>query len=61
MTANVVAKEETKEEPGKDELQGEAADETGVAPLSKMPTSLKGRIEMAFHQARGGCILMHLD
>ncbi|OLP75981.1 hypothetical protein AK812_SmicGene44142 [Symbiodinium microadriaticum] len=44
----MVPKEEAKEEEEKGPQPSEA--ESGVAPMGKVPTTLAGRIEMAFHQ-----------
>ena len=51
----MVPKEEAKEEEEKGPQPSEA--ESGVAPMGKVPTTLAGRIEMAFHQARGSSLL----
>ena len=57
----VRAKEETQEEEEKVEPKDEQCSpghgDAGCVGPSKVPMNLKGRIEMAFHQARGG---MHL-
>ena len=49
---DIPPKEEAKEEEnGSQRMASEA--ETGVSQLSKVPSTVTGRIEMAFHQAWG--------